>query len=381
MTRRSNGDHTVIWNPQRGNFIAKATYRLPRPITASGPSKEQALANLQQKVAAALHGADAPPTHPTFKEFWDYADGHLSLSGTERHKHHRNRDIRHYCFPTLGRLRLDEITESHGEALIKKLRDLGLSPSTQINAMKLARLVLNLAVRKKLIPSNPFAEVTLPQRDIERRFLTRDEVQRLLQAARGHPYRIVPKMLVGLGLRSGELCGLEWERVRLTGDNPRVEIRQQLQDGQLVPPKYGSVRTLALPSHLVEALQQHRALQEAYVPKRRRKARWDGHSFVVTTSTLAPLDQHRVRSILRDIGERAGISPHPRYGNLGAHQLRYTAGSLLLEGGANLKEVSVFLGHRDIETTGNIYIGLYESSSRRLAEIGDSFISSDPRGR
>jgi len=225
-----------------------------------------------------------------------------------------------------------------------------------------------------VLPSNPLSEVKLPKRNIQRRFLTRDEVRRLQKAGRGHDYEIVPKLLLACGLRSGELCGLEWEHVHLTGAKPRIEIRQQIQNGRIIPPKYDSFRSVAIPAPLVEALEKQRARQDERVPTRQRKAKWDGHSFVVTTPTLAPLDQHRVREILHEIGTEAGISPHPKHGKLGAHQLRYTSGSLLLDGGANLKQVSVFLGHEDIDTTANIYIGLHEGASQRLAEIGATFI-------
>lgn len=374
MNRRGNGEHSVIWNPQRGNYVAKATRNLPRPVTASGRTRAEALENLRKRLTAKPHEVVGLPLRPTFAKWWEYASANISLDGTERHKRNNDKNIRRYCFPTLGHVRLAEIHDTHGEELIRALRERGLSPSTQITGMKAARFVLSLAVRKKVIPSNPLSGVKLPRRNIQRRFLTRDEVRLLQKAGRGHAYEIVPKLLLACGLRSGELCGLEWEHVHLDGARPRIEIRQQVQGGQLVEPKWGSFRSIALPTHLVEALEKHQARQDERVPTRQRKEKWDGHSFVVTTPTLAPLDQHRVREILHEIGSRAGVSPHPKHGKLGAHELRYTSGSLLLAGGANLKEVSVFLGHKDIETTANVYVGLYDEASQHLAEIGNTFI-------
>lgn len=374
MKRRNNGEHSVIWNPQRGNFVAKATQNLPRPVTASGRTRQEALANLRKRLTAKPHEVVGLPIRPTFAKWWEYAHANISLDGTPEHRRNNDANIRRYCFPTLGHLRLSEINDTHGDQLLRVLREQGLSNSTQITGLKAARFVLNLAVRKKVIPSNPFSDVKPPKRNTQRRFLTRDEVRRLQKAGREHEYEIVPKLLLACGLRSGELCGLEWEHVYLTGAKPRIEIRQQVQNGRLIPPKYGSFRTVALPSVLVEALEKHQARQDERVPIRQRDAKWDGHSFVVTTPTLAPLDQHRVREILHEIGSKAGISPHPKYGNLGAHELRYTSGSLLLDGGANLKEVSVFLGHKDIGITSNVYLGLYDGASQRLAEIGNTFI-------
>ncbi len=374
MKRRSNGEHSAIWNKQRDKWIAKATQGLPRPVTAQGDTRAESLANLRKRLAVKPHEVVGLPIRPTFAKWWEYASANISLDGTPEHRRNNDANIRRYCFPTLGHVKLSEMNDTHGDQLLRVLRDQGLSNSTQITGLKAARFVLNLAVRKKVIPSNPFSDVKPPKRNTKRRFLTADEVRRLQKVGRGHEYEIVPKLLLACGLRSGELCGLEWEHVHLTGAKPRIEIRQQVQNGRLIAPKYGSFRTVALPSALVEALEKQQARQDERVPTRQRKAKWDGHSFVVTTPTLAPLDQHRVREILHEIGTEAGISPHPKHGKLGAHQLRYTSGSLLLDGGANLKEVSVFLGHKDIGITSNVYLGLYDGASQRLAEIGNTFI-------
>lgn len=49
------------------------------------------------------------------------------------------------------------------------------------------------------------------------------------------------------------------------------------------------------------------------------------------------------------------------------HDLRHTAGSLLLAQGVNIKQIQEFLGHSDVTTTLNIYVHTDENAKKETA--------------
>ena len=85
------------------------------------------------------------------------------------------------------------------------------------------RMILELAVRDKRIPSNPATGVRLPRAiKPEKRFLTVDELHRLADCAAQYPhplvgeqYRVLILMLGYTGLRWGEVAALRVKRVDL----------------------------------------------------------------------------------------------------------------------------------------------------------------------
>ena len=50
------------------------------------------------------------------------------------------------------------------------------------------------------------------------------------------------------------------------------------------------------------------------------------------------------------------------------HDLRHTAGSLLLAQGVNIKQIQEFLGHADVTTTLNIYTHTDEEAKKETAD-------------
>ena len=51
------------------------------------------------------------------------------------------------------------------------------------------------------------------------------------------------------------------------------------------------------------------------------------------------------------------------------HDLRHSTASFLLKQGFSLKEVSVWLGHSDIQTTANIYAHIDKEQQENMAKI------------
>ena len=131
----------------------------------------------------------------------------------------------------------------------------GLAPATVRQAHRVLALILTLAVRDGRIPRNPAAGVPLPRaRRTEPRFLTREEVERLADAA--GEYGDVVRLLAYTGLRFGEMAALRVRRVdflrkRLTVAESATEVGGTVEYGT---PKTHQQRTVPIPAVLVEPL-------------------------------------------------------------------------------------------------------------------------------
>ena len=114
----------------------------------------------------------------------------------------------------IGGVRLSKLTPAHVEALSESLEGHDSSQRLIESVYQRLRTALEWAKSKKLVPANPDAEVTKPSTSTpERRSLTLDETERLLEAARAAENRTLGTLVivaVGSGARIGELLGLRW---------------------------------------------------------------------------------------------------------------------------------------------------------------------------
>jgi integrase/recombinase XerD len=146
-------------------------------------------------------------------------------------------------------------------------------------------------------------------------------------------------LLCGLGLRRGEVARLELDDI----DWRRGEI--------VVRGKRGRQDLLPLP---VDA-------GEAIVSYLRRRPRVDSRAlFLRVHAPAGPLRPSGVLSIVRAACQRAGVPL------VGAHQLRHTAATEMLRGGASLAEIGQVLRHHDQRTTAR-YAKVDRATLRKLA--------------
>lgn len=82
------------------------------------------------------------------------------------------------------------------------------------------------------------------------------------------------------------------------------------------------------------------------------------------------LDAHNLRyKVLKPAARKAGI-PAISESYRGFHVLRHTAGSILLEKGWTIAQVSAFLGHANVAITASIY--LHAVSMGDIEVLGDA---------
>jgi integrase len=153
-----------------------------------------------------------------------------------------------------------------------------------------------------------------------------------------------------LGMRRGELLGLQWSDIDTERGTLTVRRTLQRTGGalRLVTPKTDtSVRTLPLLGLVEEALREHRKVQEA--ERAAAGDRWQetGHVFTTTIGTV--IEPGNLRRTWEPLRRAAGL------GDVVFHGLRHTCVTLLFDLGVPTHTVREIAGHSAIEVTMTIY--------------------------
>ncbi len=266
-----------------------------------------------------------------------------------------------HLIPGVGAHRLDRLEPEHLERLYAKMLAAGSSPGTAHQAHRTIRTALGEAERRGRITRNPAKLAKAPrtsEREIEP--YTVEEVQALLKAAETRRNSARWAVALALGLRQGEVLGLQWTDVDLTTGTLWVrrgrlrpmyehgcggscgrkagfcpDRRQRRAETDETKSRAGR-RAVGLPSELVELLRRHRDEQDA---ERRTSAQlWREAGYVFTTPVGEPInpstDYHQWKRLLADAGLRDGR----------LHDARHTAATVLLILGVPERAVMGLMG-------------------------------------
>lgn len=192
------------------------------------------------------------------------------------------------------------------------------------------------------------------------RYLTRDEVARLLDKFESEDYRMVTRLLVGTGMRWGELAGLH--RARVHFDRRVVDIVEAFSSKfyEMAPyPKGKKIRTVPIPEWV-----DLNALEYVIGANECGYKHLEGHCpgpLLLTTEDGFVLNHSRYSAAFRAAVKAAGL------GHVRVHDLRHTYASWLLQGGRSLEEVGKLLGHISASTTQR-YARLAELASQGVLD-------------
>ena len=283
-------------------------------------------------------------------------------------------NVEKHLIPTLGKIRLDQLTPEHVQSMINSRIAGGFSTKTTAYVHQVLRTALSLAVRWEMVSRNVAKLVDKPR--IERKPinpLTPDEARRFLHAIRGHRLEALFSVALALGLRQGEALGLKWEDVDFATGTLRISSQLQRVDGHLtlVPPKTAmSRRTLVMPRLIVESLREHEKRQLS--EKLWAGTNWKETGLVFTNRTGGPTQARRVIEQFHRALDETGMR------RIRFHDLRHSCATLLLVQGVSPRVVMEVLGHSEIALTMNAYSHVVPELQRDAAQRMQAILERSP---
>ena len=260
----------------------------------------------------------------------------------------------------LGTVLLEDLTAEDLDLLYARLAKGGMGARGVNHVHSTARVALQRAVKKRLIPYNPARDADPPRYSTDEReyaTLTREGVGAFFEAARGDRFEALFWVAILAGPRPTELRALKWEDLSLPESGAAgALIRRTVVELKGEPPKIRNTtktrrpRSVPLLADVVAALRVHRVRQNE--ERLALAGLWQDNDLVFHSSTesvvgRANLTNRRFKPILA----KAGL---PRETRL--YDLRHTFATLWAESGEDGKLLQGVLGHARYETTANRYV-------------------------
>ena len=301
--------------------------------------------------------------------------------------------VERHILPALGDMRLADIRPSRVQAFITSLRtadgkDRPAADGTARGVFTTLSAILSAAVDDGIITSNPArkASVKAP-RAPQRKVVPWTGVQvAAVRAGLPERWRVFCDIGAGLGLRQGEILGLDAGLIEML---PHVvHVRQQLRivAGQLVlaPPKHQpgmtAERDVPLPDPVAQAIAAHLAR----FPARTVTLPWrtpDGPPrtarLLLATAAGAAVRRDSFNYTWRRAVRGAGMAVSRE---TGTHQLRHRYASMLLGGGIDVRTLGEYMGHSDPAITLRIYAHLLPTAGDRARKAIEIALAGDADG-
>jgi len=334
--RRKRGSGAVARQPDGSYAAILPSWLDPGRKLHRGFGTPQAASDwLDAAIARTRELPEADITVAAYMTQWrervaDSADWSRATRRTRKNELHA---LDHLADRPLRSLKPSDIQE-----IIATMRRRGCGPSLVRSTAGVIRRALADALDDGLVARNVAARLVLPrQTKPEPRAWSRAECRRLLEAAHDAESPIVePLVTTGLilGMRIGELLGLQWDD--LAGQTLRIQRGISL--GRVGPTKTRRNRTIGLPVPVWSALLRHHERQH------------EGAVWVFESeATRKPWSYTYVLRQLRALCVAADVR------DLGSHALRHSAATAMLASGVLASDVAATLGHASPAVTLSTY--------------------------
>lgn len=282
--------------------------------------------------------------------------------------------IENHIDPFLGKYPIRKISTSLMEKFVKtKLENGKLDKSGGVSPKMMSDIIVIIKETFKYANSNgvsticDFSGISIRRSPHEMRVLSNSEEKRLLSVLSSDTdcYKLGLFICLFTGIRIGELCALQWKNISFVDGTLRVEQtmqRLQYEDKRSTqktriiitePKSFTAIRTIPLPSFLLEVMLPFAANPNAYVVSGDCKE-------YVEPRTM----QNRFKTYLLE----GGIA------DANFHSLRHTFATRCVEIGFDIKTLSEILGHSSVKITLDKYVhSSMELKRTNMEKLSDRF--------
>ncbi len=350
--QRAHGTGSLFYRQDRKEWVAQIMLEDGKPKQRYFKTQEEGAIALNEMLYEQRQGTLITEKDQTVKQLFErWLAVHKTKIRHSTYLTYRGAVYNH-VLPAFGYLPLRKLTAQELDAFYARKIEEGLSSYRVRGIHMVISMALKQAVRWRLIVRN-IAEDVSPPRETqhrEKRVLTPDQAQRLLDAAKGHRLEAMLTLALATGMRRGEILALRWQDIDFQSRSLTVQRSLSRLPGgyrEHEPKTASGKRRIALPSFVIEALQQHHTRQlEA---KLRAGPAWEEHNLVFCNIYGRFLSSSSLHKLFTSLLRKAGL-PHIRF-----HDLRHSAATILLAMKVPVKVVQELLGHSSIAITLGVY--------------------------
>lgn len=258
------------------------------------------------------------------------------------------------------------LTAEHGTG---KRRKVGYSSRTIKDIAFLLKSVLNEATTLKYISANPAAEISIPCKvedkhngNSNKAYIDTDEVATFFEAIKGH--RLELPFILGLyfGLRREEILGLKWAAIHKDGrlyiEHTVARVKTTIRKNRVKTD--ASYRSYPLSDFLLVKLKERQKEQQ-------RNKLLFGDNYISSDYIFTWEDGHLYTPDYFSKSFKKVVRRNPNLDDsLTLHSLRASCVSILIHNGMDIKDIQEWVGHKDIQTTLNLYARTNEKRKTKV---------------
>lgn len=360
-----------------------------------GKTKKEAEKALREALTeynnSGLHFSIAEISFSDYLDYW--MENYVNLECKENTQRNYSNICRIHLKPYLGMYKLKSLTPLILQQHLNKLHANGLSRNMLRSIYGVMSGSLKYAVEPaRMIRENPMVYVKMPKIpykkiDTDHKIITQNEFNTIIERFPfGSTYYILLMICFYTGVRISEGTGLTWDKIDLQNGIITIDeilVKHRDHNWYMGEPKtYNSIRSIPIGDTLIRILKEHKKQQMEnrmkYGPNYICNYRNENDRIYSAPSNLIAKDKVVNFVCTKENGEF--VSPDStRYCSkvinyeLGIqfnfHSLRHTHATILIESGANMKDVQKRLGHSRLSTTMDTYVKATEKMARDTVEI------------
>lgn len=314
----------------------------------------------------------------SFSEYLDYwLENYVKINCKDNTISYYNQSVKNHIKPYFKDKLLKQISPAQLQEFLNKKMLNGMSKSSVSNFYG----VLSGAFRYAVYPlgyikENPMLYVSMPKfkekpkGSEDLKIITLEQFNKIIKRFPEETSFYIPLQIAfNTGLRGGEVCALQWDNIDL--DNKTLTVNHTLiYKGkgmyELSTPKTkSSYRVIKIGDTLVNILKKHRLWQKKN--KLEYGQYYTDSDYVCTKENGELITTNSLKYLSKVVNYELKI-------NFNFHSLRHTHATMLLEAGANIKDIQKRLGHSKIATTLDTYSHVTKKMENETVDIMEKII-------